>query len=365
MSQRFLLLPLLAVALTLTGCDMLGSSDDDSTRVTSGVYVANAGAFGEQNSTLSIYAPSTGQTQHLPRDEQGFASYIQSIAVDGSSVYVLFGETNSIGIIDAEQAEQVDQISGVRNPRYMTVVENTGYVTGQDYRASPSPKLYQVDLSTQEVVDSVEVGGSPEGVAAVNDRVFVALGGQDGALAVVDPASMSVTETVAAECDAPRSLAVDGQEELLVFCAGSTIYNDNFEVVDRTNGAIRVINPATTEITTRIPLDTMLTSISQGQRVHYAPETDEAFAVLAGGTILRFNAAANAVADQFEASGAPIGAIGYDGLRERLYLGRAASPTDIFTAEGSVSIHRPSGEQVDEFAAGIAPTHIDFRRTEE
>lgn len=353
-----------SLSLTLISCDLLGSGDEDTSVVTSGVYVANAGAFGQSNSTLTIYDPSSDQTQTLPSDASGFTSYIQSLAVASNDVYLLFGETNSIGVVDAENTELTSEISGVRNPRYMTTVGNTSYVTGQDYSNPPSPKLYQVDRSANEVVDSVEVGGSPEGVAATTDRIFVALGGQDGSLAAVDPSSMEMTETIPVECDAPRSLALDQQNELLVFCSGSTIYDEDFNVVDRTNGAIRVVDPPTGSITERISLDTMLTSASDGQQVFYSSPSDEAFAVLAGGSILRFDAETNAIADQFSVSGDPVGAVGYDATDQRLYLGRPAA-SDPFGAEGTVTVHRRDGGQVASFSAGIAPAHIDFRRIEE
>jgi hypothetical protein len=213
------------------------------------------------------------------------------------------------------------------------------------------------------------VGGAPEDVHVVGEQVFVALGGQDGSVAAVDASTLTVEATLSMDCDAPRSLALDQQDELLVFCAGSTIRDQNFNVIDRTDGAIRVVDPSARSITARIPLDTMLTSVSQGQRVFYSPRTDEAFATLADQTLLRFDATQNAIASRVDVSGLPIGAIAYDALQERLYLGRGA--TDVFGASGTITVHRRTGEQVDAFDAGgggrpgIAPTTIDFRRTGE
>lgn len=349
-----------ALIFGLLGCDLLGSNSESEV-VTSGVYVANAGGFGNGNSSVTIYDPTTKQTQNVPSSGAGFSSYIQSLQVTADQFYLLFGETNRVGVFEMESTEQVGQISTVRNPRYMATIENTGYVTGQEYGPDASPKLYQADLSTHELLDSVEVGGTPEGVAVRNTRVYVALGGQDGSVAIVDPSTMTVQQKLPVDCDAPRSLALDQQDELLVFCAGSTIYNENFEVVDRTDGAIRVVDVSTNEITTKIPLDTMLTSASQGQRVSYVSETDEAFAVLADQTVLRFDASTNQIADEFSASGDPIGAIAYDVGTQRVYLGRTA-PSNRFSANGTVTIHNRNGAQTGSFEAGVAPTYIDFRQ---
>lgn len=372
MTLRSLLLLLFTTTLgiTLAGCDLLGSEDSGSPQpVTSGVYIANAGAFGNSNSSYTVYDPSTDQAQRIPSERPGFSSYIQSLTVQSDRVYVLFGESNAIGIFNASTNEQVGQISGVQNPRYMDATDETAYVTGQDYSAPISPKLYKIDLATNTIVDSVDVGGSPEGVLTTGGQVFVALGGRNGSVAVVNPVQMTVEHTLAVNCDAPRSLALDRQDELLVFCAGSTVRDENYNVVARTNGAIRVVNPSTRTVTTQIRLDTMLTSVSEGQRVFYAPRTDEAYLVLADQTILRFNATANEIVAQFDASGTPIGAVGYDAVEERLYLGRSA--TNPYGASGTVTVHRRNGEQVNTFDAGggtrpgIAPTYIDFRQTVE
>lgn len=359
----------LATAVSVFGCDLVGIDDsDDPQAVTSGIYVANAGAFGNQNSSYTVYDPSTEDILRVPSDRPGgFSSYIQSLTVHENRIYVLFGETNTVGVFDTDTNEQVAQISDVRNPRYMDVRDNTAYVTGQDYSPPISPKLYEIDLASNTVVDSVDVGGSPEGVRATDNQIFVALGGQDGAVASVNSSDLTVNENISVNCDAPRSLALDQQEELLVFCAGSTVRNEDFEVVERTDGAIRVVDPDDRTLSSEISLDTMLTSSSQGQRVFYAPRADEAYAVLAGQTILRFDASTNEVADRFDASGNPIGAIGYDAVEERLYVGRVAS--DVFGASGTLTVHRRGGAQVNTLDLGrqnrpaIAPTHVDFRRT--
>lgn len=367
--HRFALI-VCSTALFLSGCDLLGPEDSGSSPpVTSGVYIANAGAFGNQNSSYTVYDPSSGETARLPSDEPGFTSYIQSLTVHEDRVYLLFGETNSIGVFDAETNEQVAQISGVQNPRYMAVKEETAYVTGQDYNPPLAPKLYKINLTTNTLVDSVDVGGSPEDVLVTDEQIFVALSGQDGSVAAVNASTFTRDETFPMECDAPRSLAMDRQNELVVFCAGSTIRDENYNVVDRTNGAIRVVSPANGTITTRIALDTMLTSVSQGQRVYYSQRSDEAYAVLADQTILRFDASSNTVAEEFDASGNPIGALGYDALSEQLYVGRAAE--DAFGASGTVTVHDRNGDRVHAFDAGgsggpgIAPTSIDFRREQQ
>ena len=103
----------------------------------------------------------------------------------------------------------------------------------------------------------------------------------------------------------------------------------------------------------------MLTSASQGQRVFYAPRSDEAFAVLSGQTVVHLDASNNQIVDRFDIPGNPIGTIGYSPSQSRLYVGRTAS--DVFGANGSVTVHTLDGVQTNNFNVGIAPIDIDFR----
>jgi hypothetical protein len=355
----FALLP--AFGLWLAGCDLAGSRDNGPSRsdLTSGVYVTNGGAFGNQNSSYTVFDPTFGRTAEIPPDRPpGFSSYIQSTTLHEHRNYLLFGETNAIGVFSATN-QRIAQIEDVVNPRYMDVSGQTAYVTGQNFRSPSASKLYEVDLSTNSLVDSVAVGGTPEGVLATADDIFVALGGPDGTVAAVTPSPLSVAQTIPVRCDAPRSLALDQQNELLVFCAGATIRNDNFEVVDRTDGAIQVLDPDTKALGPTIPLDTTLASATQGKRVSYAPATDEAFAVLAGQTVLRLDASRNQIIDRFDVPGNPIGTIGYSPAQNRLYVGRGA--TDVFGANGTVTVHALDGRQTNTIDAGVAPIDIDFR----
>ncbi len=349
-----------ALGVSLVGCDLTGSEESLSPGdVTTGLYVTNGGAFGNSNSSYTVYNPISNNKVEIPTDRNGFASYIQSTTLHNDKNYLLFGETNTIGVFSQENKE-IATVSGLENPRYMDVTGNTGYATGQDYTSSPA-QLYEVNLSQNTLVDSVDVGGSPEGVLATPTTIFVALGGQDGSVAAVSASDLTLEKKIAVNCDAPRSLALDQNNELLVFCAGSTIRDSDFNVVERTDGAIRIVNPDTKSLKdgAGVSLDTMLTSATQGKRVSYSSERDEAFAVLAGQSVLRFDASTNTITGRINVPGAPIGTLLYADRRERLYIGRGDS--DIFGAPGTVTVHRLDGEKVSMIDVGIAPIDLDIR----
>jgi len=342
-------------ALLLTGCDL--SEDDATSTVTSGVYIANAGAFGNANSSLTIFNPQTEALQTLPPAGQaGFPSYIQSILVDDAGqLFVVFGETATIDIYDTEGNERVGQITDIPNPRYIAVDGDRAYVSSQDFGADPSD-VDVIDLTTSTVIDSVDVPGTPEDVEVIGSQVVVALGGFNSgtSVGIINTDNLSV-QTVDVGCTGPRSLVRDADDEIIVFCTGVNTGDPSTSVP----GGIRVLDPDAGTVSDAVDLSTQITSASFGQHVSYSPDAEEAYALLADGRVLRYNTASNQVDTQLDVVGDSPGAVGYDARNELLYVGRlsAASP---FDESGTVTVHERGGAAIDTIQAGIAPTHIDF-----
>ena len=358
-TRCFLWMLVAAFTLFAVGCDSTALPEEDPA---AGVYVANAGLFGGGNSSYTVYDPQSEQAEQV--DLAALQSYAQSLLVADSLVYVLMGETSAIEVFSTATNRRVGRIEGIPNPRYMALVgASKAYVTSQDYTGNPA-RVAVIDLSSNTVTKTIEVGGSPEGVAVVDERAYVALGGFGGSgeLAVLDATTDEAIGTVDAECDGARSLVVDEQGEVIVFCTGATQYDADFNVTGTTDGAIRVLDGATGVLLERLDLDAQITSASLGQDAFYAPEAEEAYATLSDSTVLRFNTATNTADVRIgPLEGNPIGAIGYDAAAERLYLGRFID----YTTAADVTIHDREGTEVGRFPAGIAPAYIDFGTTEE
>ena len=360
LTPRVLWTLLAAFALLAAGCDLEGENDDGAEAVTTGVYVANAGLFQGNTGSYTVYDPQRATAEQV--DLSTYGSYVQSLLVADSLVYVLMGETGAIEVFSAATNERVGRIEGIPNPRYMALAgADKAYVTSQDYSGNPA-RVAVVDLGSNTVAETIEVGGTPESVAVAEGRAYVALGGFGGSgeVAVLDVATDAVVQTLDAECDGARQVVVDEQDEVVVFCTGATQYDADFNVIGTTNGAIRVLDGATGQVIERVDLDARITSASSGQSVFYAPAAEEAYATLSDTTVLRFNTATNQTdvrLGPFE--GNPLGAVGYDVRSERLYLGRFTG----YTTPADVTVHDRDGAEVGRFPAGVAPTSVDFRVT--
>ncbi|ARA93623.1 hypothetical protein AWN76_010935 [Rhodothermaceae bacterium RA] len=322
-----------------------------------GVFVGNQGNFSDGNASVTFYDPATAQAATALAD---FGTILQSLLVHDGRVYLASNTGGRIDVLDAVTLARIAQIPDVPGPRYLAVVaENKAYVTNQLFGATSTVTV--LDLATNTAIGTIAVGGTPEEIAVRGGTAYVALGGfgASGQVAVIDVATDTVIETLEAGCDGARSLVVDEQDELHVFCTGKTVYNDDFtQIIEQTNGAIVTFDADHEEIG-RIALTTQHGSAGPGQNVFYAAAAEEAYVVIDDERqVLRFDTAVNALVDTLRLGGADgIGAVAYDAAGARLYVGRVTG----FTTAGYVTIHDRAGTELSRFDAGIAPAHIAFR----
>lgn len=358
-SPRLRVLLSLALLFFAAGCDLLGGDDDDAP-VTTGVLVANQGNFTQGNGSVSAYDPETGEVSAAVVD--GLGAIVQSLLVHGGRLYVVANTGDRVDVFDAATYAQVGQIDGLVSPRYMVRGPGRkGYVTNQ-YGAPGTftgGSVSVVDLVTFEKLKDVAVGDNPEGLAAYGDRLYVANHSFGGGhtISVIDVAADTLVATFDAGCDGPRFVFPD-DTQLHVFCTGQTLYDENFNVIGETNGAVRVLDRETGQIVKRIDLDGRISTPGPGQDATLDTRESTIYFVLDGRTVVRFDTARDEVAGRIgPLEGALIGAVAADPLGDRLYVGRVPG----FTERGSVTIFDGDGNEVGSFAAGVAPAYIAFQ----
>lgn len=342
-------------ALLSTGCDSADPGGDVSPRET-GTYVAAQGNFGDANGSVTYYNPTTRETQTIL---QGIGSTVQSLFIHEHSLYVLANSADRIEVLPLQGGAQ-GSITDVLSPRYMALVDDSiAYVTG----LFGSPEVFTggrvtvVNLAARSVMTTIPVGDNPEGIAIVDSLAFVANSGFGfgRTVSVIDTRTHAVIDEVDVDCDGPRIVLADDERDVWVVCTGQEIY-DGGELVERTNGAVRVLHPQTFAIRDRIDLDGPVMTLGQDAAV--AGGIGQLFVVVGVDRIARFDTRSHDhIGVIGPLPGEPISAVAFDGVNERIYVGRTPS----FTEAGRVTIHNLQGQEVDSFAAGVAPTHVVFR----
>ena len=345
------LLPLLLAAFlttSLAGCDLFGDEDGPRER-TQGVFVANQGNFSDNNGTISVYDPV--QDEASPQALTNFNSIIQGITIFGRRLYVSANTGGRIDVFDTDSLGQVAQVSGLDAPRYVELTQRgIAAVTVQSFADSSSIRFVNFDVATPSITDTVTVPGTPEGITLTSERIYAALGafGDTTLVGAIERRTQAFS-TVDVGC-ATRFVLADNGEDIYAVCS------DKAEVV-RLEGS-------TGDILGRIALPDTASTLGPGQTASFSERADELYVVVGDRSVVRIDTESEMITAEIGPVEGErgIGAVAYDATREELYLGRLAPPPAGFTTQGRVSIHNRSGAQTGSFAAGVAPTHIAFRR---
>lgn len=339
------LLPLLT--FSLFGCDLAGTDGDDTSVVTDGVYVANQGNFSDGNGSVTLYDPNT---ENSTTAIENLSSIVQSIALRNDRLYLTANSAGRLDVFDADDQSQAQQLTGFSGPRYLAFTDDeTAFLTDQSFSGPSAVHVLDEADAAPELATTIEVPGTPEGLTHTDDRVYATLGGfSDTTLvAAINLDDRSLTETIDVGC-APRYAVADRQDEVFVLCS------DAPEAV--------VLDGSTGDEITRLDLPNPSSTRGPGQPGFFASDAEELYVVASQDRVVRINTGTNEVSSTLgPLDGDPIGAVGYDAVREELYVGHVPG----FTEQGTVTIHERDGTQTGSFQAGIAPTFIAFRRSEE
>ena len=358
----------LALASLLSaGCDLVGDESSEEIPVTAGVIVGTSGTFGNSNGTLMIRNSRTGATRVVQAN-----AYLNSFTLGGGRLYAVLnaGSSGRVTVFDTTGYTARATYTFDTPSRYAALVgEETLYVTLDDFSGETRDRVAVVDLEEEES-SYIDVGVSPQGVVVANDRAYVANAG--GHVSIIDTESHENIDTVPAGCDNPYHVFVDGDDELVVVCTGATVYDENYQVIERTSGAVVFIDRASMTVTDSVALDVQLGSANFSQVAYYAPAAEELYAIStdmnpADSTgrdkIFRFDTRTNRLAGTIVVPDDPtlnyLSAVAYDARDERLYVGRLDVDRSFSTAGTIVALDR-GGDVVESFAAGVVPAHIDF-----
>lgn len=350
--RRLLLLSLLPLLpLGIAGCDLAGTSESGPSPA-SGVYVADQGNFSDNNGSVTIYDPDDETAQ--PRAISGLGSIVQGLALRDTSLIVMANSGARVDIFSTNGPTQVSQVTNVKSPRYASFINDTeAYVTDQSpfmSTASPAVRVLDVSGGQSQVVDSITVSASPEGitVAAPTNRAFVALGafGSSTLVAVLNTSQNRLVQEVDIGC-ASRDVVADDDGDVFALCSDAA----EAVILDANSGAV--------DTTLALP-DTAESASGVGDPASYNADSEELYIGSDSG-IIRVNTGSNTVDTTVDVGlSGPPGAVGYDNGAEALYVARP-DPSNPFSASGTVTIHERDGSQMGSFDTGIAPTYIAFR----
>ncbi|MBR6345808.1 MAG: hypothetical protein IKR69_00275 [Bacteroidales bacterium] len=179
------------------------------------VFILNQGKMGSNGASLDILRTKDGNyvcgifKKMNPDEGAGLGDVGNDIAVLGDEIWIVVNNSGIVDVISARNEREIAAIT-VPTPRCIAFDEKYAYVTswaGASYGGSSNPKgrVYRIDIATKKVIDSVEVGHQPEGLAAYGGKLFVANSGgltlppdysYDKDLSIIDTRTFTVSSTL-------------------------------------------------------------------------------------------------------------------------------------------------------------------------
>ncbi|WP_111707506.1 YncE family protein [Lutibacter citreus] len=253
------LLSLFILSTIFVSCD-----DDDEPQLPKGDYengliISGEGTFsGISGSTYYVsndYA-TTESLIYKKVNNEDLGIFVQSIAFDDSRAFIVVDNANTIAVVDRYTFEKVGAITtGLKKPRYMTIVGDKGYVTNWaegEYGADVDDDyIAVVDLNTLEVTNTISVSIGVERIIATNGKLFVSHKGGNGTnniVTVINIATEATTEITVN--DLPDDLLIDNSGNLVVLCEGKAAWTGN-----ETPASIVKINTSTNAISSELEFE--------------------------------------------------------------------------------------------------------------
>ena len=324
--------------------------------------VVNEGNFGSNNGSATFVNSNGVSTNYIYESANAgmnIGDVIQSYTVVGNKGIFCVNNSNKIVIVDARTFKHLATISDnstaqlTNYTRYALKINDTkAYVSN----GNSIGHIVVLDLNTNTIASSIEVGKGPEQLALVGNNVYVCNSGGfgvDSTVSLINSTTDAVTAIVTVG-DIPTKLVKDAQNNIWVLCAGQTDYSAWPNITKLSASKLVRINTTTNSV------DKQFTLINTGS-LSYTLN----LAVGDNGRKLYYSIGDKIFEHNIVNPSLPTTPI----ISGRDYYGLAASPftnqiwalhAPNFTSSGSVFRYTSTGTLIDSIQVGIGPNNVVF-----
>jgi YVTN family beta-propeller protein len=185
------------------------------------VYITNQGAFLHDNGSISIIKTDSNiivNDYFEYKNGRPAGDVVQSMGLANGKGYIVANNSNLIKVVNLLSFKEIAELS-VIYPRYFLEIDTTkAYITS----GSMQGWVQVVNLQTNKVTDSIEVGNGPENIVKSGNYVYVAnCGGfkTDSTVSIIDPLSKKVIKNIIVG-ENPVDMVVDVNSNVWVICEG-------------------------------------------------------------------------------------------------------------------------------------------------
>lgn len=336
-------------SIVIVSCD---NDDDDrpSGQFSQGIFVVNEGQFQKGDGSVTFFDRNGTATQDLfglVNNGRALGDVVQSMTIADNRAYVVVNNSHRVEVVNANTFESLYTVNDVALPRFFTVHQGRGYVTEWVSFTDPG-RVSVINLDTHQIVDRITTDFGAENILAHNGLLYVS-NSFTTTVSVIDPSTNEVIKTIETGAG-PGELLVDAGGRIWVVCAGSFGGDD---------GALVQLDPSrSTDPDAESVLNTIAAGRGIANKAAISGDGNNIFYYSAN-TVYKMAATATvAPADPIitEPGANEFYAIGIDPGSGVLYMGDPEG----FVSSGTVFRYDLSGNPVDQFTTGIAPTDFAF-----
>ncbi|ALJ01403.1 YncE family protein [Rufibacter tibetensis] len=345
--KKYLLYILLGSStMFASSCESTDDNTEPKGAYEHGVFILNEGQFGTPTAEVSFLSP---ESKDLTPDlfskvnNRPLGDAAQSLTFIGDKAYIAVNASEKIEVVDAYSFASVGVINGLKIPRYIAALNSSkAYVTEYvGYTFSGylgTGRVSVLDLATNTVTKTINVGLLPEGLLIYNNKLYVANSGSN-TISVINTATDQVESTILVG-EAPKHLVLDANNKIWVLRGGYS-----------TPGALIKIDPANNNALTtyNFPVGTSgagQLTINGAKNTLYYSYNNKVYAMATSASTVPTTAIINR---------SPYG-LGIDPETNLLYLGVGG-----YTSNGWAVRYQTTGTPVDSFQVRILPNGFSFR----
>jgi len=341
MKNKFCLgLSLLFLTLFFTSCE----PENNTGSYNNGIFVINEGAFGNSNAEVSFIHSDNAVNNNLYGANNNSAilgDVLQSMHIVGDNAYLVVNNSNKIEVVDIKNFQNKTTLTNFVLPRFMVSSGGTGYVTEYvNFGINGNVKV--IDLSSNTVTDTIQVGIEPENMLLVGNKLLVANSG-DTTVHIIN--TTNYTKTNIGDIDRPKYITKTNDGNIWILFTGNPSWAPS-----PSNGGFLVLNSDATSIIKTVSLP--------GNPNQLTTDGDYLFYELNGNVYKMDKGSTMAPASSFIVNPSTyLYGLSYYSAGNVLLIGDAGT----FSSSGTVERYNAStGAYIDDYNVGVAPSGFVF-----